>query len=320
MFTREELDAAAALVHAYLPPTPQQRWPLLEQETGVETWVKHENATPVGAFKVRGGLVHLTRLREQVPGLPGVVSATRGNHGQSLAFAGRELGVPVVIVVPEGNNPEKNAAMLALGAEVVVRGRDFQAAREAARELSLSRGLVLVASFHRDLVMGVATYALEFLEACPTLDVVYVPIGMGSGAAGLVTVRDLLGLPTRVVGVVADSAPAYELSWRAGRVVSTEEANTFVDGVACRVPDPDAFAVLRAGLHSILRVRDDATASAMRSILRTTHTLVEPAGALGVAALLQERPDVMRAGVVITGGNVDAQTLSLVLAGETPAA
>ncbi len=319
MFGADELAAATRIVGAQLSPTPQVCWPLLCEEVGAEVWVKHENHTPVGAFKVRGGLVHLHRLAEQ-GATSGVVSATRGNHGQSLAFAARGYGLAAVIVVPEGNNPEKNAAMRALGAEVVVAGVDFDEARVRAAALAEERGLTMVPSFHPDLVAGVSTYAAELFAAVRELDTVYVPIGLGSGAAGLITVRDLLGLSTEIVGVVAAGADAYARSLAAGSIVQTARADTFVDGVACRQPDERAFEVLRRGAARVLVVPDDATAEAMRTMLRTTHNLPEPAGALALAGLLQERDAQRgrRVAVVHTGGNVDAKTLAEVLAGRTP--
>ncbi|PZS25025.1 MAG: threonine dehydratase [Pseudonocardiales bacterium] len=321
-FGLAELAAAGRTVAAAMLPTPQICWPLLSEAVGAEVWVKHENHTPIGAFKVRGGLVHLDRLaREPVPPA-GVVSATRGNHGQSLAFAARTTGLQAVVVVPEGNNPEKNAAMRALGAEVVVSGSDFQESRGVAAELAGSRGLRMVPPFHPDLVLGVATYALELLTAVADLDSVYVPVGMGSGIAGLIAVRDLLGLRTEIVGVVAAGADAYARSLAAGRIVSTERALTFVDGVACREPDPAACAVIAKGAARVVTVPDAETAEAMRLMLRATHNLPEPAGAIALAALSAERDQQRgrRVAVVLTGGNADAGTLATVLAGGTPAA
>jgi threonine dehydratase len=322
LFGLDELAQAARIIEASMAPTPQLCWPLLCEALGAEVWVKHENHTPISAFKVRGGLVHLQRLaREPVPPA-GVISATRGNHGQSLAFAARVTGTTAVVVVPEGNNPEKNAAMRALGAEVVVAGVDFDQARGHAAALAEQRGLALVPSFHRDLVLGVATYAAELLAKVADLDTVYVPVGMGSGIAGLITVRDLLGLRTEIVGVVAEGAPAYAHSYAAGRIQTTDRADTFVDGVACREPDPDAFSLIRRGAARLLTVPDDQTAQAMRLMLRATHNLTEPAGAIGLAGLLQERDRqrARRVAVILTGGNVDAPTLAAVLAGQTPTA
>ncbi len=320
--TRAELDHATAVVARHFPPTPQLRWPLLGDHVGATVWVKHENQTPTGAFKVRGGLVYCDRLRRERPGVTGIVSATRGNHGQSLAYAGSRTGLRVVVVVPEGNSPDKNAAMEGFGAELVVHGDDFQEAREHAAVLAAEGDLELVPSFHPDLVAGVATYARELFEGAGDLDTVYVPVGMGSGISGLIGVRDLLGLPTEIVGVVADRAPATALSFEAGHVVTTDAASTFVDGVACRTPDESAIEVVTAGAARIVRVSEDLTAEAMRVLLRTTHQLPEPAGAIALAGLLAERDIVAgsRVAVVLSGGNCDASILSEVLAGRTPAA
>ena len=321
-FSAAELDAATTVVRAHFPATPQFAWPLLGEHVGATVWVKHENQTPTGAFKVRGGLVYVDRLRRERPHVTGLVSATRGNHGQSLAYAGTAAGLRVVIVVPEGNSPDKNAAMQGFGAELVVHGADFQESREHAARLGEELGLETVPSFHPDLVVGVATYAKELFDAAGPLDAVYVGVGMGSGIAGLVGVRDLLGLPTRVVGVVAEQAPATALSFAAGSVVTTERAETFVDGVACRTPDAQAVATMVAGADHIVTVSDEDTAEAMRVLLRTTHQLPEPAGAIALAGLLAERDAVagQRVGVVLSGGNCDTSILTEVLAGRTPAA
>ena len=321
-FSLAELDAATAVVRRHLPATPQFAWPLLGEHVGATVWVKHENQTPTGAFKVRGGLVYVDRLRRERPHVAGLVSATRGNHGQSLAYAGAAAGLRVVIVVPEGNSPDKNAAMRGFGAELVVHGADFQESREHAARLGEELGLETVPSFHPDLVVGVGTYAKELFDAAGPLDAVYVGVGMGSGIAGLVGVRDLLGLSTRVIGVVAEQAPATALSFAAGSVVTTERADTFVDGVACRTPDPQAVATIVAGADHVVTVGEDDTAEAMRVLLRTTHQLPEPAGAIALAGLLAEREKVAggRVGVILSGGNCDASILSEVLAGRTPAA
>ncbi len=318
--TAADLAYARELVGRWVPPTPQFRWPLLADAVGTEVWVKHENHTPVGAFKVRGGLVYADRLRAQRPHVRGLVSATRGNHGQSLAFAGRATGLDVTIVVPHGNSPGKNAAMRGFGAEVIEYGHDFQAARERSVDLAAELGLEAVPPYHPDLVLGVSTYAAELLEAVPDLDVVYVPVGMGSGISGLIHVRDLLGARTEIVGVVSDRAPATALSFAAGAVVSTEAADTFVDGVACRVPDAAAIAVISAGAARVVQVSEDATAEAMRLILATTHNVAEPAGAIALAGALTERASLggRRVAVIQSGGNVDPEMLATVLAGHTP--
>jgi threonine dehydratase len=323
MFTLDQLRAATDVVRAVVPPTPQYAWPLLAERLGApgaEVWVKHENATPAGAFKVRGGLVYVDRLVRERPEVRGLISATRGNHGQSIAIAGTRAGLPVTVVVPHGNSPDKNAAMRAWGAELIEHGHDFQAAREHAAALAGARGLEMVPSFHLDLVLGVATYGLELFEAVPPLDAVYVPIGMGTGACGLVAARDALGLSTEIVGVVAEQAPATALSFEAGRVVTTDRADTFIDGVACRVPDAEAIELIARGCSRIVSVSEDACAEAMRVLLETTHQLPEPAGAVATAAMLHDADRLAgrRVATVMTGGNLDAPLLREVLAGRTP--
>lgn len=312
--TRAALQQARDRVSAHVGRTPSLRWPLLEQATGTATWVKHENHAPTGAFKVRGGLNHLARLLADGP-VAGLVAASRGNHSQSLAYAGRAHGVPVVVVVPEGNSPAKNAAARALGAELVVHGRDFHEALEHARVLAGQRDLVLVPSYHPWLVEGVATYAAELHEDVPDLDVVYVPVGMGSGICANIWVRDLLGAHTEVVGVVAAGAPAYALSFAAGSVVSTPSADTIVDGVACRTPDPDAVSVILGGAARVLQVSDEQARVAMALMYDATHNLSEPAGSLALAGLLSERERVVgrRVAVVHTGGNADFDVLALAM-------
>jgi len=320
MITRDDLEAAKSVVYRWMAPTPQYAWPILAQELGCEVFVKHENHTPTGAFKVRGGLVHFARLTAGGAKIPGVVSATRGNHGQSLAFAGRAYDVPVVIVVPHGNSVEKNAAMRAFGAELIEHGRDFDEARVFSEGLAEERGLLFGASYHPDLVAGVATYAEEFFSAVAGLDTVYVPVGMGSGISALIAVRDLLGLETEIVGVVSENATAYLQSFEAGRVVETESAVTFADGVACRSPRADALDVILKGAARIVAVSDDAVAEAIRLYYRATHNLAEGAGAAPLAALMQER-DAMagrRVGVPLCGGNIDRAWFAEILAGRTP--
>lgn len=309
------LEGAAALIYKTMPPTPQYRWPLLESRAGTELWVKHENHTPTGSFKMRGGLVYLDDLcRGGKP--PGVVTATRGNHGQSVGFAARRYGVPATIVVPHGNSVEKNAAMRALGVELIERGRDFQAASEAAAEIAVERGLHRVPSFHPLLVCGVGTYALELFRAVPDLDTVYVPVGMGSGLCGVIAARDALGLNARVVAVVSAQAPAFALSFREGRVVSHEVTTRIADGMACRTPMQDALDIARAGTDRLVEVTDDEVEVAMRALFADTHNVAEGGGAAGLAALLQER-EAMRGrkvAVVVSGGNVDSDVYSRVLA------
>ena len=319
MFNGDELVRAEQVVYQHMLPTPAYAWPLLSRELGFETWVKHENHTPIGAFKARGGLVYLDELTRAGDDRL-LVTATRGNHGQSIPYAARQYGREVHVFIPEGNSVEKNAAMRAWGAQLHVEGKDFDAAREAAEQYAQSQGAHMVPSFHQWLVRGVATYAKELFDTAGQLDRVYVPIGMGSGAAGVIGVRDLAGAATEIVGVVSDAADAMALSLEAGRIVQTNSAATFADGVATRVPVQRAFDVLSEGLARIVRVSDDQVAQAMRLLYRTTHNVAEGAGAIATAAAALEA-DVNRGeriGVVLTGGNVDADVFARVLAGETP--
>jgi threonine dehydratase len=319
-FTLTDLDYADELVRRYIAPTPQHHWPRLSEAVGAEVWVKHENHTLTGAFKVRGGLVYIDRLLRRRPSVPGIVSATRGNHGQSLAYAGRSAGLAVTIVVPHGNSPDKNAAMRGFGATLVEAGHDFDEAREHAAFLAGQADLELVPSFHPDLVLGVASYARELFGAVKDLDAVYVPVGMGSGICGLIGVRDLLGLRAEVIGVVSERAPAMALSFEAGKVVTTTTAETFVDGVACRVPDAAAVGIVAAGASRVITASEDAVAAAMRLHFSTTHNAPEPAGAIGLAGLMAERQHMAgkRVAVVQTGGNVDTAMLAEVFSGKTP--
>jgi threonine dehydratase len=290
---------------------------LLSQRLDAEVWVKHENDTPIGAFKVRGGLVYLHELTRKERGTSGVITATRGNHGQSIAFAAARHGIKCTVVVPHGNSIEKNAAMRALGVELVVHGRDFQEAREHMQQLANARGLHEVNSFHPWLVTGVATYALELFEAVPDLDSVYVPIGLGSGICGTIAVRDALGLGTQVIGVVAQTADAYARSFEAGRVVPTESSETIADGMAVRVPDADALALIRRGAARVVRVSDAEIEAAMRAFFTDSHNVAEGAGAAPLAAAMREREHVRgkKIGLILSGGNVDRVVYSAILNG-----
>jgi threonine dehydratase len=307
MFDLPALEAALRLVHQAFPPTPQYAWPLLAARTGAEVWVKHENHTPTGAFKVRGGITYLDALTRTRPNVAGIVSATRGNHGQSLAYAAARHGVPVIIVVPHGNSQEKNAAMRALGATLVEHGTDFDAARAYAAELAAKRSLEFAPSFAPDLVRGVATYAMELFRAAPPLDALYVPIGLGSGICGCIMARDLLGLRTEIIGVQSTAAPAYALSLAAGHPVAVPSADTRADGVAVRIPDPAALALIRHGAARIVTVSDAEVAAAIRAYWQDTHNLAEGAGAAPLAALLQEAALMRsrRVGLALCGGNID---------------
>lgn len=316
MYSLETLEAAAGIVRRSVLPTPAHCWPLLCERLGAETWVKHENHTPIGAFKVRGGLVYCSELKARTPDCPGIVTATRGNHGQSIAFAARAQGLRAVVLVPHGNSVEKNAAMRAFGAELIEHGADFQEAREYAGTLAEKEGLQFTGPFEEPLVRGVASYPLEFFRAHPDLDVVYVPIGMGSGICATIAVRDALGLETRIVGVVAAQAAAYALSFEAGEPVSTNSADTLADGLACRVPDPEALAVILKGAERIVRLSEDEIRAAMRAYYTDTHNLAEGAGASPLAAALQEREKLsgQKIGLMLTGGNVDARVFREILA------
>src|ERR1700681_2148850 len=307
MFDLGQLERAREIVAAAMPPTPAYEWPLLSERLGATVIVKHENQTPTGAFKVRGGLVYVDRLKRERPHTAGLISATRGNHGQSVAFAAGRYRVPVTIFVPHGNSVEKNHAMRAFGADLVEHGEDFQAAREEAGRRAKLDGLEFVPSFHPDLVLGVATYALELLRKVPDLDVLYVPIGQGSGICGCILARDLLGLKTEIVGVQSTEAPSYALSFAAGTVVTTESSNTLADGLATRVPDADALAIIRKGASRIVQVTDDEIAAAIRAYWTDTHNLAEGAGAAALAAALQDKPKIRgkRVGLILSGGNID---------------
>ena len=320
MFSLPELRAAHEVVRTALQPTPSLAWPLLARRLGTEVVVKHENHNPTGAFKVRGGLTFVDALLRRRPNSSVLISATRGNHGQSLAFAGRRAGLTVTIYVLRGNSVEKNAAMRALGAELVEYGDDFQAAREETIRVAQTGGLDLVPSFHRDLALGVATYALELLGDHPDLDVLYVPIGQGSGVCGCIAARDALGLKTEIVGVQSSGAPAYALSLEAGFAVRTNSADTLADGMATRVPDEDALAVIRQGVSRIVLVADDAVADATRAYWTDTHNLAEGAGAAALAAAVQEKDRLAgkKVGLVLSGGNIDFDLFRRWVVGPVP--
>ena len=322
MFDLAGLEQARAVVAAAMPPTPQYCWPGLCRQLGSEVWVKHENHTPIGAFKVRGGLVLLDELNRagQLPNR--IITATRGNHGQSIPFAACRHGVPVTVFVPKGNSVEKNQAMLGWGAELVEFGNDFEDARLEAVRRAEAEGALIVQPFHPALVRGVATYALELFSAVAALDAVYVPIGMGSGICGLIRTRDLLGLKTDIIGVVAANAPAMARSLAAGQVVATDSADTFADGLACRLPMAEPLAIVQQGAARVVEVGEAEIAEAMRTLFRVTHNVAEGAGAAALAALMQERTQQAgkRVGVILSGGNVDAAVFQAVLAGEVPRA
>jgi threonine dehydratase len=312
-----DIENAAALVHQTMAPTPQICWPLLAARCGAEVWVKHENHTLTGAFKIRGGLTYMADLKAHEPGIRGVIAATRGNHGQSIALAARKNGLAATIIVPHGNSREKNLAMQAFGAELIEHGRDFQEAYDYAKNLAVERRLHMVRSFDQRLVRGVASYALELFRAVPDLDAVYVPIGQGSGIAATISVRDALGLKTEIIGVVAENAPTYALSFAAGRAVATNTADTMADGVACRVPDEEALRVILAGAARVITVSEDEIRAAMQHLFADTHNVAEGAGAAPLAGLLREKERMAgkRVAIIQSGGNVDSDVFARVLAG-----
>jgi len=310
-----QIREAQTVVYRHMPPTPQYTWPLINRRLRAEAWIKHENHTPVGAFKLRGALVYGVWLKETHPELKGMVAATRGNHGQGVATAARLLGLKAVIVVPHGNSREKNQAMIAQGADLVERGHDFQESLEFAGRLAAELGFAMVDSFHERLVMGTATYALEFFEAAPPLDVVYVPIGLGSSVSGISAARNALGLKTEIVGVVSSESPSYALSFAQHKIVEAPSNTAIADGLACRKPNPQAMEVIWTNVARILQVPDSA--EAMRAFYEDTHNLAEGAGAAALAAALQEKDKLedKRVGIVLTGANVDREMYERVLSG-----
>lgn len=313
--TLSELDQAGEIVYRSMLPTAQHSWPLLCKRLETRVWVKHENHTPIGAFKVRGGLVYFQQLLQRESSLPGVVSATRGNHGQSIGFAARKLGIPATIVVPRGNSVEKNAAMRALGVELVESGADFQDARQFAESLAAERGWHMLPSFHRDLVLGVASYSLEFLRSVADLDVVYVPIGLGSGICGMIAAREALGLSIEIVGVVSEHAPAYSLSFERREKTEAPVTTALADGMACRVPEVQALEIIWRYVNRIVCVSDQELSVAMQIYFTDTHNVAEGAGAAPLAAALKER-ELLRGkaiGLVLSGGNVDQRVFRSVL-------
>lgn len=312
-----QIHDAQAVVYRHMRPTPQYTWPLLNKRVGTEAWVKHENHSPVGAFKLRGALVYMDWLQQSHPALAGVVAATRGNHGQGVGMAARLAGLRAVIVVPHGNSKEKNSAMLAQGAELVEHGRDFQESLEFARSLAEEMDFLMVDSFHERLVMGTATYALEFFEGAPPVDTIYVPIGLGSSVSGVSAARNALGLKTEIVGVVAAESPSYALSFKERKVVEVPSKTALADGLACRTPNAQAMEIIWANVARMVEVSDDEIAHAMCAYYQDTHNLAEGAGAAALAGALKEKNlhGAKRIGIVLTGGNVDRETYSNVLAG-----
>ncbi|MGD0632436.1 MAG: threonine dehydratase [Terracidiphilus sp.] len=318
-----QIREAQAVVYCHMPPTPQYSWPLIDRRLSaaakaeVEAWIKHENHTPVGAFKLRGALVYMDWLKQSQPAPEGVVAATRGNHGQGVGMAARLAGLRAVIVVPHGNSKEKNRAMVAQGVDLVEHGEDFQESLEFARRLAADMGFTMVDSFHERLVMGTATYALELFESAPRLNTVYVPIGLGSSICGVSAARNALGLKTEIVGVVAEGSPSYSLSFSQRKVVEAPSRTDIADGLACRTPNAQAMELIWANVARIVEVSDAEIAAAMRALYEDTHNLAEGAGAAGLAGALKEKHRIggKRIGVVLTGGNVDRAAYAEVLAG-----
>lgn len=321
MFDLREIEAAARLVHRNMPPSAQMRWPLLDRATGAQVIVKHENHNPTGAFKVRGGITFIDWLTRTRPDVTGIVTATRGNHGQSQARAATAAGLRAVVYVPEGNSPEKNAAMKAWGAELRIHGTDFETAREAAIRAAGEEGLTVVPPFHRELVRGVATYGWELLSAHPEIEVLYVPIGCGSGICGCIAARDALRHGAEIVGVVSEAAQGARMSVAAGQAISTDTARTFADGIAVRTPVREALEIYGRGAARIVAVSDDEVAEAIRLYWTATHNATEGAGAAPLAALMQEREAMAgrTVAVINCGGNIDADRMATILTGGTPA-
>jgi threonine dehydratase len=314
-----QIQQAQDVIYDFMPATPQYSWPLLNERVGAEVWVKHENHSPVGAFKLRGALVYLSWLKQSAPSLQGVVAATRGNHGQGVGMAARRLGLHAVIVVPHGNSVEKNRAMLAHGVELIQHGDDFQESLEFARALAAARNLAMVDSFHERLVMGTATYALEFFQAAPALDAVYVPIGLGSSICGVAAARNALQLNTEIVGVVSGASPSYSLSFKQRKIVEAPALTMIADGLACRTPNPLAMEAIWENVARVIEVSDDEIAEAMHALYQDTHNVAEGAGAAALAGALREKSEPKsgrRIGIILTGGNVDASVFAKVLTGE----
>jgi threonine dehydratase len=313
--TLDEIVEARKLVYSLMQPTPQISWPLLNQRLEANVWVKHENHTPIGAFKARSAIVYAAELFKNSKGIKGLITATRGNHGQSVALAGQRFNVPVTIVVPHGNSSEKNAAMRGQGANLIEFGNDYQAAREHARQLADEQDLHVVPIYHRDIVKGVASYWVELFSAVPDLDVVYVPIGMGSGICAGSAVRNGMGLKTKIVGVVSDGAPAYALSFEAGRKIEAPVTTVIADGMACRVPDDEPLEIMRQNVDHVVTVSDDEIRRAMKIYFTDTHNVVEGAGAASLAAVLKEKAVLKgkKVALIVTGGNVDHEIFAKVL-------
>lgn len=310
----EELRKCADFISTYLPKTSQIKWPLLSERFQCSVFVKHENHLPTGSFKVRGGIWAIGQLKDKKT-FGNIIAATRGNHGQSVAFAASKFDKKAIVVVPYGNNEDKNQAMKAMGAELIEYGDDFDTALAYAQELSRKKNFEFVPSFHPMLVVGVATYGYEFMTSVKGLDVVYIPIGLGSGIAGFIAAKEALGIDVDVVGVVAERADAYASSWESEKVRTTEHANTIADGLAVRAPSEAALKFLIGKVNRIIRVSERQIMEAVKIILSDCHNLVEPAGAASLAGLIKEQEEVVgkRVGIVLTGSNIEQKTLIKIL-------
>ncbi|WP_419902290.1 threonine dehydratase [Kiloniella sp.] len=320
MFTKEQIERAANYIYQYMSATPQYSWPQINNRVGCSVVVKHENHTPIGAFKARGGLTFASWLRANHPNVEGIITATRGNHGQAQAFAAVMAGIKPVVLVPHGNSVEKNNAMRSFGAELIEYGNDFNECLIEVSRLAKERNLFIVPPFHEQIMLGVATYGLELFSAAPDLDRVYVPIGCGSGICGTITARNALGLKTEIIGVVSNQFSAAKKSFESGTITGTGPANSFADGMAVRVPVPEAYSIYSEGAERIIEVNDDEIAEATRIYFKDTHNAAEGAGAASLAAALKERDQLKnkKVGVILTGGNIDTDTFRQILAGETP--
>jgi threonine dehydratase len=313
--TLEEIHDSQKLVYSVMPPTPHISWPLINQRLETEAWVKHENHTPTGSFKARTAIAYAAELFKHSTGIKGLITATRGNHGQSVALAGQRFNVPVTIVVPHGNSSEKNAAMRGQDATLIEFGDDYQAAREHAQQLAKEQHLQMVPPYHRDIVKGVASYWVEFLEAVPDLDIAYVPVGMGSGISAACAVRNGMNLRTQIVGVVSDGAPAYALSFAAGKKIEAPVTTKIADGMACRIPDDEPLEIMRENVDHVVTVSDDDIRRAMKIYFTDTHNAVEGAGAASLAAALKEKAVLKgkKVGLILSGANVDHDIFAKVL-------
>lgn len=306
-FTLADFETAAAELNGIFSPTPQISWPLLNQRCGCEVWIKHENHLPTGSFKIRGGIWYTKNRLKSRNESNGVIAATRGNHGQSVALSAFSYRIPASVVVPFGNSIEKNRAMVAYGAELIQFGTDFNDSLEHAHQLATERDLNFFPSFHPLLVQGVGTYAIEFFRRVLDLHTIYVPIGMGSGICGMIAARNALNLKTEIVGVVAEKAPAYALSFAHRKTIDTSSSDTIADGLAVRKPHPEALEFILNGASRIVAVTEKQILNAIGFFFRDTHNIAEGAGASPLAALLTERKNMQgrKVGLVLSGGNID---------------